>query len=65
MNTLIGFDWEINSSVQVQVEERERREGGLIADSGTPLSSFLQKGKQNHREWQADHLYSRETVTGQ
>ncbi len=35
---------------------KERRDGGLIEIAGTPFSCHLQKGKQNHRERQADHF---------
>ncbi len=52
--TLIRVDFWV--PIQAKAEEREE-ECALIGIAGTPISRHLQKGKQNHRERQTEHLH--------
>ncbi len=59
---LLGLIGRSNFPAQAQ---NVRLEGDLIGIVGTPFSRHLQKGKQNHRERQEDHLFITEKVMGQ
>ncbi len=58
----LGLIGRSHSPAQAQTNKGSR-EGDFIRFAGKPFSCHLQKGKQNHREWKADHLFITEKVT--
>ncbi len=50
--------------VRFAAGDSKLRKARLIVIEGKLLLRHLQKGKQNHRGWQEDHLHATEIVTG-